>query len=282
MAPTRQENRAHDLPFPLNQRLLLAGWRALYFDPAGDEGEPVRPDSPQWTRGRYLVEGLAHCAECHTPRNRLGALQREHSLTGAELTGQGWYAPPLTGDPITGLGRWTSQDLFELLKHGVNRHSAAAGPMAEAVHQGFQHVVDADVRAMVDYLKSLPPAGTDAKAVGMAPSPALADMGGRLYAQHCAQCHQEDGKGKPPAWPALQGNISVVAASPSNALRMVLAGGYAPATDGNPKPHGMPPFGHVLNDEDIAAVVSYIRSSWGNQAGRVSLLEARQAREALR
>ncbi|QEI05428.1 c-type cytochrome [Pigmentiphaga aceris] len=281
LPPVRQENRAHQLAFPYDQRFLLAGWRALYFRPLDGRPDAVaKPDSPQWLRGRYLVEGLAHCAECHTPRNRLGALRTDASLSGAMMGGQGWYAPPLTGDPVTGLGKWSPQEVFELLKTGVSARSSAVGPMAEAVHQGFQHVADADLRAMVDYLKSLPPAGTDAQAVGALPSAGLMDAGGKIYAQQCAQCHQDNGQGKAPAWPPLRDNISVVAASPLNTIRMVLSGGFAPATPGNPRPHGMPPFGHTLNDQDVAAVVSYVRNSWGNQAGGASALDVRAARES--
>jgi mono/diheme cytochrome c family protein len=283
LPPVRQESRPHQLAFPYDQRVLLAAWRALYFRPGDDDARALaRPDSPQWTRGRYLVEGLAHCAECHTPRNRLGALQADAGLSGSMIDGQGWYAPPLTGDPVTGLGKWSSQEVFALLKTGVSARSSAAGPMAEAVHQGFQHVTDADLRAMVDFLKSLPPAGTDAKAIGAAPSAGLMDLGGKIYAQQCVSCHQVNGEGRAPAWPPLRDNISVVATSPVNTIRMVLSGGFAPATAGNPQPHGMPPFGQSLNDQDIAAVVSYVRNSWGNRAGGATLGDVRLARESSR
>jgi mono/diheme cytochrome c family protein len=277
----RQANRPHRLDFPYDQRVLLAGWRALYFRPAdADPGMLARPDAPQWTRGRYLVEGLAHCAECHTPRNGLGALRTDASLHGAMIGGQGWYAPPLTGDAVTGLGKWSPQEVFALLKTGVSARSAAAGPMAEAVHQGFQHVADADLRAMVDFLKSLPPAGLDGAATGAPPSAGLMDAGGKLYGRHCAACHQDNGTGSGPAWPPLRDNVSVVAVSPVNTIRMVLSGGFAPATPGNPRPHGMPPFGQSLNDQDVAAVVSYVRNSWGNRAGAVSANDVRLARQS--
>ena len=281
LEPIRQENRSHQLAFPYDQRVLLAAWRALYFRPLDGRADAVnKPDSPQWLRGRYLVEGLAHCAECHTPRNRLGALRTDASLSGAMIGGQGWYAPPLTGDLVTGLGKWSPQDVYDLLKTGVSARSSAAGPMAEAVHQGFQHLADADLRAMVDYLKSLPPAGTDAQAIGAPASPGLMEAGGKIYTQQCAQCHQANGEGRAPAWPPLRDNVSVVAASPVNTIRMVLSGGFAPATAGNPRPHGMPPFGHTLNDQDVAAVVSYVRNSWGNQAGGATSLDVRMARES--
>jgi mono/diheme cytochrome c family protein len=104
--------------------------------------------------------------------------------------------------------------------------------------------------------------------------------GGALYEQHCVQCHGADGKGQGRDWPPLAGNISVTAPYPGNVIHMVLEGGFAPATQGNPRPHGMPPFGQTLNDDDVAAVVSYVRNSWGNAAGGVTSLQVKQARAA--
>ncbi|MEK7948047.1 cytochrome c [Pigmentiphaga sp. YJ18] len=281
LPPAAQANRPHELGFPYDQRWLVAVWRAFYFRPTSDEPAPAEP-SEAWLRGRYLVQGLAHCAECHTPRNRLGAMALDAGLAGSLIGGQSWYAPPLTGDRVTGLGDWTRQDIVDLLKTGIAPRSHAAGPMAEAVHQGFQYANDADLDAMAVYLKSLPAVGTDTASVSGAASPALMSAGGKLYEQHCAQCHGADGQGRSPAWPPLAGNISVVAASSDNAVHMVLSGGFAPATAGNPQPHGMPPFGQLLGDQDVAAVVSFIRQSWGNQASAVSLPEVRRVREAVR
>ncbi|VCU70805.1 Alcohol dehydrogenase cytochrome c subunit precursor [Pigmentiphaga humi] len=283
LPPAAQENRPHELKFPYDQRWLVAVWRAFYFRPQSDRPDtPPEERSEAWLRGRYLVQGLAHCAECHTPRNRLGAMALSAGLAGSRIEGQSWYAPPLTGDQATGLGAWTEQDIVELLKTGVSRRSHAAGPMAEAILQGFQHAQESDLRAMAVYLKSLPAAGTDKAALAEPASQAVMQNGGRLYRQYCAQCHQDDGKGNVPAWPPLAGNISVMAAAPDNAIHMVLSGGFPPSTAGNPEPHGMPPFGQMLNDQDVAAVVSYIRQSWDNQASAVSLPEVRKVREAAR
>ncbi|WP_262358366.1 c-type cytochrome, partial [Bordetella pertussis] len=113
-----------------------------------------------------------------------------------------------------------------------------------------------------------------------APSATVMELGGKLYGQHCAQCHQADGKGSFPAWPALAGNPSVIAAEPANVIRMVLDGGFAPATAANPRPHGMPPFAQALPDNDIAMLVSYVRNSWGNQAGAVTPLDVKRTRES--
>ncbi|OZI27352.1 MULTISPECIES: cytochrome c [Bordetella] len=276
--PVEQPSRAHELDFPYNQRGLLAFWRALYFSPGvlePDPGEPV-----PWNRGRYLVEGLGHCAACHAPRNSLGATRAQDGLSGGFIDGLDWYAPPLDNAPGTGLGHWNAQDIAQLLQTGMARQSTASGPMAEVVLGSSQFLTDEDALAIGTYLKSLPAPAIAAPAQARAAAPALLEHGGRLYQQHCAACHQDQGQGIGTAWPALAGNPTVTAPLAVNAIRMVLNGGYAPATAANPRPHGMPPFGPMLSDSDIAAVVSYIRSSWGNQAGAVTAFDVRRVRDA--
>jgi len=278
--PVRQASRPHDLEFPYDQRALMAFWRALYFRPGGqpDRADAGRP--AQWLRGRYLVQGLGHCAACHAPRNALGATRDPERLAGGMIPGLGWYAPPLGGDAVAGLGRWSEQDIALLLKTGLSPHSTASGPMAEVVLGSSQHLSDADAMAVAVYLKSLPatPPALDANAG--TPSAALMEQGGKLYTQHCVQCHQADGRGSGQAWPPLAGNPTVTAPSPANLVRVVLEGGFAPATEANPRPHGMPPFGLVLSDNDVAALASYVRNSWGNAAGLVRPLEVKRSRDA--
>ena len=257
---------------------MLAAWRALYFKPGALE--PDAGQSEQWNRGRYLVEGVGHCAACHAPRNSLGATRPADGLTGGVIPGLEWYAPPLTNDPRAGLGRWSAQDIADLLQTGIAAHSSASGPMAEVVLGSTQHLTGEDALAMGVYLKSLPdtPASTAASAAPV--SAAAMELGGKIYRQQCVQCHQAAGEGSAGAWPALAGNPTVTAPSPVNAIRIVLDGGFAPATAANPRPHGMPPFGQMLNDNDIAMLVSYIRNSWGNAAGGVTSLEVKRARAA--
>ncbi|WP_313623583.1 cytochrome c [Achromobacter sp.] len=278
VAPVRQPNRPPEMDFPYDQRALLAAWRALYFKPGVQEPDPGQ--SVEWNRGRYLVEGLGHCAACHTPRNSLGATRSSQALSGGVIPMLNWYAPPLTNDMHAGMGRWTAQDIATLLKTGISAHSTVSGPMAEVVLGSTQHLTDDDALAIGVYIKSLPatPPASEARPAGA--TPAALELGGKIYSQQCAQCHQPDGKGSGLAWPALAGNPTVTAPSPVNAIRMVLDGGYAPATTSNPRPHGMPPFGQILSDNDIAMLVSYIRNSWGNQAGGVTALEVKRARAA--
>ncbi len=275
--PASQASREPELAFPYNQRFLLAFWRALYFRPGVHEPDAERP--AQWNRGRYLVQGLGHCAACHAPRNGLGATRAAQGLAGGLIPVLDWYAPPLNNEPGSGLAAWTAQDIAALLKTGMAAHSSAGGPMAEVVLGSTRHLDDADALAMGVYLKSLPAAQAD-RPRAAPPAAAVMSLGGKLYGQHCAQCHQDDGRGSGLAWPALSGNPTVTAPLPVNAIRMVLDGGFAPATEANPRPHGMPPFGQLLDDNDIAMVVSYIRNSWGNAAGAVTPLEVKRARDA--
>lgn len=274
--PSPQPSREHALKFPYDQRGLLAFWRALYFTPG--ELQPEQGQSVPWNRGRYLVEGLGHCAACHSPRNRWGATRE--GLSGGMIAGLGWYAPPLTNEADGGLGDWTAQDIATLLRTGMAAHSTALGPMADVVLGSSQYLTGDDALAMGVYLKSLPAGPTP---TGITPpSTAVMTLGAKLYGQYCAQCHQDSGAGQPGAWPALTDNPSVTASSPVNAIRIVLDGGYAPATAANPRPHGMPPFGQVLSDNDIAAVVSYIRASWGNRAGVVTAFDVKRVRDGVR
>ncbi|KNE28446.1 cytochrome c [Achromobacter spanius] len=274
--PVNQPNRAPDMAFPYDQRALLAAWRALYFKPGVQESDAGQ--SVQWNRGRYLVEGVGHCAACHTPRNSLGATRSSDAFIGGIIPVLDWYAPPLTNDMQTGMGRWTAADIAALLKTGISAHSTASGPMAEVVLGSTQHLTDDDALAIGVYIKSLPATPPSTPRSTAAAAPAAMELGSKIYGQHCAQCHQPQGQGSGTAWPALAGNPTVTAPSPVNAIRMVLDGGYAPATAANPRPHGMPPFGQMLNDSDIAMLVSYIRNSWGNEAGGVTALEVKRAR----
>ena len=268
VAPVQQQNREHGLRFPYNQRWLLAGWRALYFQPGVYEPVAARP--AQWNRGAYLVQGLGHCVACHSSRNALGATAVHADLSGGLIPISNWYAPALTPGSATGLGDWSAADLATLLKTGVSARSAVYGPMAEVVAQSLQYLSDDDTQAMAVYLKSLPqhaPPPAQEMATGPQAERVL-QQGARLYETHCVECHRADGAGKPPAYPRLAGNHALVA-SVVNPIRMVLNGGYPPSTAGNPRPYGMPPFGPLMNDEEVAAVVSYVRASWGNQGAAV-------------
>ena len=273
-----EANRAHALRFPYNTQAALGVWRALFFAP----GQPVQAASqtPEWNRGAYLVNGLGHCTACHTPRNALGATADAKAFTGGLIPVQNWYAPALNAAAEAGVKHWPVDDVVALLKTGVAPHGSVLGPMAEVVFRSTQYLTDADARAMAVYLQALPQQPGSAQAdAAPAPSASVMARGGKVYEQQCAQCHGNQGQGEAGAFPALAGNRAVVLADPTNVLRVVLQGGYLPATAGNPRPHGMPPFQQTLADEEVAAVATFVRNSWGNQAPGVGTIEAYRARE---
>lgn len=278
LPPVAEVNRAHTLRFPYNSQWALAVWRALFFTPGADTQDPHQ--SADWNRGAYLVQGLGHCVACHSPRNALGASSLSRSLQGGVIPLQNWYAPGLTSSAQAGVAHWPLEDVVALLKTGIAPHGSVMGPMAEVVFNSTQHLTDADARAMAVYLQSLP---QEAPAVPRRPAVPSTDtmrLGAQVYDQQCAQCHGAAGEGKPGAFPALAGNRAVTLDPPINAVQAVLHGGYLPATAGNPRPFGMPPFTHVLNDAEVAAVLSFVRASWGNQAAPVTAIDVYQHRES--
>lgn len=269
LPPVRRVVPPSTLRPPFELSLATRVWRALYFRPARDA------EIATMGRGAYLVEGLGHCSECHTPRGRLGGPLTASRWMGGAIPGLGWDALPLAGlarddDP-------EGHELAALLKTGVDSRRAVAGPMGEVVFHSLQHLRDDDLVAIVDYLRGLP-AGAPAPTARVPQVSAddqarLRKRGGDVYAEHCADCHGRDGEGQARKYPALDGSRLVNAVSATNALRLTLHGGYPPSTDGNPFPYGMPPFGQRLPREDIAAVLTYIRSEWGNDAPAVSVVE---------
>ena len=280
VTPVQQANREHVLRFPYNHRILLAFWRSLYFTPGSYRNEPAQ--SAQWNRGAYLVQGLGHCSACHTARNAFGASIDKSELTGGLIPVMNWYAPSLIADGQAGLSHWEVEDMTALLKTGVSPRKAVFGPMAEVVKESLQHLSEQDIEAMAIYLKSLPQTATTADKESPQPDKFNADRimqtGSKLYEKHCAACHQANGQGMPPAYPPLTDNGALTKDAAVNPIRMVLHGGFPPSTTGNPRPYGMPPFGQELNDQELATVVSYIRNSWGNQAGFVTPQEVNRYR----
>jgi len=281
----RQPRREHELRFPYDHRMLLIAWRRLFFRPGVFQPDPQQ--SPEWNRGAYLVQGVANCSACHEARNALGAIQSKTNPAGGLVLN--WYAPSLTNPHEASLRDWSEADIVTLLQTGRvgmsapgEPHAATLGPMAEVVYENLQHVDPAELHAMAVYLKALPDVESSARARPMRISSAGLEgtmkRGAKLYADHCARCHGDNGEGKPPAAPPLAGNRAVTMDSAVNPIRIVLYGGYPPGTAGNPRPFGMPPFSPTLTDTEIAAVVTYMRRSWNNNASPVSSTEVARNR----
>jgi mono/diheme cytochrome c family protein len=243
--------------------------------------------SAESNRGAYLVEGVAHCSACHEARNSLGAVQAHDSPAGGLVLS--WYAPALDSASEAGLHNWNEADIVSLLKSGRTSSSGGAsheastmGPMAEVVFESLQHTAPDELHAMAVYLKSLP----ESRAPPATPSPgALSpaavewiDDGRKLYQEHCARCHGDNGEGHAAATLALAGNRAVTMRSTVNPIRVVLYGGYPPGTEANPRPYGMPPFSQALDDRQVAQVLSFIRKAWGNDASLVGSNEVASKR----
>ena len=292
LKPVSQPTQPNTLRFPYSTQAALAVWRALYFSPGVYQSDSKK--NAAWNRGAYLVNGLGHCSACHTARNGMGASQGA-DLAGGLIPVQNWYAPSLSAPHEAGVADWEPQDIVNLLKNGVSSRALVNGPMTAVVQDGTQHLSIEDLNAMAQFLKELPdpatanPAAQNIAVMAMAPSdnaakpstPVVA-RGAKLYDEQCAKCHGDDGKGQPKgtfnAYPALAGNRAVLMPQTVNLVQIVLNGGFAPATVGNPRPFGMPPFVLVLDDSDVAAVLTHIRGSWGNHASAVSALEVNRIR----
>ncbi len=279
LPPVAQPNRAHELRFPYDSQLALAAWRALFFRPG--EFEPDAQRSAEWNRGAYLVAGLGHCSACHSTRNVFGATSDRLDLDGGLIPMQNWYAPSLVAADEAGVQHWRAEDVAALLKTGVAPGASVLGPMAEVVFRSTQYLNDGDLLAMVSYLRSLP-APEPAKKDEVELSTLQVREGLAIYENRCAQCHGDAGEGAPGAYPAIAGNRALTMDSAANVVRVVLSGGFPPATAGNPQPYGMPPFAQELNDDEVAAVVTALRQSFGNTAPAVSALEVLRLRQGER
>ena len=281
LPPVNKPNRLHRLRWPYSTQAALAVWRVLYFRPDKHQPDPAR--TPEWNRGAYLVQGLGHCSACHSARNALGGMRDVMDLSGGLIPMQNWYAPSLAAAAEAGVADWSIQEIVQLLGTGSSPRGTVLGPMAEVVLHSTQYLEPADLRAMAVFLKSLPPAPADSDPREVPqPQPAALERGGKLYERHCASCHGAQGEGVRGAYPPLAGNRAVTMTSTSNLVQVILNGGYPPSTRGHPRPFGMPPFATVLSDADVAAVITYMRASWGNKAAPVSEFDVARQRGTIR
>lgn len=279
LPPSDTPNRPHDLRWPYGTQSALKVWRALYFTPG--TAPAVAADEDEIGRGRYLAEGLAHCSACHTPRTRWGGLVETRHLSGAAMP-SGWYAPSLLDPREGGVQDWAREDVLALLGQGKAQHHATVGPMAEVVASSLSQWSAADLQAMTAYLMSLPVASASASRTPPS-APVDLSVGARLYEQHCLACHGADGMGftlasGQVAYPRLAGNRAVTLSSPANLVRIVQEGGFGLPSAQHPQPFGMPPYQQVLDDASMAALLTYIRQSWGNTGAGVEALDVHHLR----
>lgn len=272
----RREKPENELPFPLNQRIALLGWKWMFFEPGEFEKNPDK--SPEWNRGAFLVEGPGHCAGCHTPKNLAGADKKDRNLQGGLL--ENWAAPSIRGGRNGGLEDWSEDDIVEFLRTGRNARTAAFSTMAEVIELSTQHMTDRDLRAIATYLKDQEADGEGEDPE--APNEGVMAAGEAIYLDNCSACHTSDGSGVPRFFGPLAGSGKVNNDDATTVIRVILEGARSVPTKMYPSPLSMPAFDWKLTDEQIAAVASYIRSSWGNEAGAVTADQVADLREVLK
>jgi mono/diheme cytochrome c family protein len=274
--PAPDKVEPNQLPFPFSIRLNMLVWNALNFTPGRLKRDPAH--SAEWNRGRYVVDALAHCGTCHTPKTILGADKNSHYLQGGLL--QGWYAPNITGDDRKGIGRWAAEELFNYLKSGANSHAIATATMSEEIVHSSSNMTDDDLKAIAVYIKSLKPTSADL-ATAIAASDPRMTAGQAIYKDNCTACHTDAGTGSPRLFSRLAQSHAVQADDPTTLIRVLLGGSQGVATAGAPTGPAMPGFGWRLNDAQVASVLTYIRNAWGNAAPAVQAEQISVIREGL-
>ena len=282
--PVEQRPPPTKLPFPMNIRASMMAWNLLFLDAASFVPDPHQ--SAEWNRGAYLVQGAAHCSTCHTPRGFLMQEEGSRALSGAQVGP--WYAPNITSDPISGIGRWTKEELVAYLRTGhLSGKAQAAGSMGEAVEHSFQHLAAADLGAIATFIKNVPPVHDPADQVSRFSAgkmfSELAALRGReavrsdsesdptgaeLFQGNCASCHSAEGQGsKDGYYPSLFSNSATGARNATNLIAAILYGVNRTTSSGQAF---MPGFGghttdaNALRDRDITALGNYVLTHYGS------------------
>ncbi|CAG9171490.1 cytochrome c [Cupriavidus respiraculi] len=287
--PVRQDNPDADMRWPFSMRWLLRVWNWLFLDSAPIQADAAKGEA--WNRGAYLVQAVGHCGACHTPRGVLFAEKAldERSrdfLSGAQVSG--WSASNLTGDQLTGLGSWSAPEIAEYLRTGRNVHATSFGPMSEVISSSTQYLSDPDLQAIAVYLKSLPgrrgetqPFRYDASTAAQLAEGRFDAAGARQYAQYCMPCHGANGKGFARVFPPLAGNATVLDPSPASLINLLLDGAVTARVETAPTDYHMPGYGWTLDDQELANVLTFIRTSWGNGATPVDAAAVARRRAEL-
>jgi mono/diheme cytochrome c family protein len=258
------ENRADTLSFPFNQRWSMIFW-SMAFNP-NTRFAPNTARSPEWNRGAYLAEALAHCGECHTPRNLAQALDNRKKYAGAVTAG--WKAFNISSDKGTGIGSWSDDEVASYLASGhAKSRGTAAGPMGEAVDQSFSTMTPSDIHALVAYVRSVPAVTSDLPATLAPPAPASPKEGAtanaagkKVFEQACVSCHSWSGVSALSPFATISGTRAVNDVAATNVAQVVLSGTVRHTPDGIVS---MPAFGASYSDADIAAVVNYVTARFG-------------------
>ncbi|HEV7633952.1 MAG TPA: cytochrome c [Bradyrhizobium sp.] len=282
LPPVRAAAPANTLAFPFNQRWAMIFWSALFNPDTRFEPDPAR--SPEWNRGAYLTEALAHCGECHTPRNLAFALDNHKKFAGAVTAG--WRAFNISSDKTTGVGNWRDEDVASYLSIGhAAGHGTASGPMGEAVDNSLSQFAPEDVRAVVAYLRTVPPAPSpDLPATLAPPAPASHKEGGgtpdplgkMVFEGACVACHGWTGESPLSPFATLTGAWAVNDPNATNVAQIVISGTRRRTPPGA---ISMPAFGNAYSDAEISAVANYVTARFGSKASQLTAQDVADLRK---
>lgn len=268
----RSQNQPNTLGFPYNQRWLMGVWSAFFI--GNERFRPNPAQSPEWNRGAYLAEALAHCGECHTPRNLAFALDNRSKFSGSVY---GWNAFNITSDKGSGIGAWSDDELRGYLSAGhASGRGTAAGPMGEAVDKSFSEMVPADIGALVTYVRSIPAiASADLPARLAPPAPdspkqgnvTAEAVGKRVFEGACVHCHDWSGISQISPFATIAGTRGVNDRTATNVVQIVISGTKRRTPDGV---ISMPAFGDAYSDTEIAAVANYVTARFGAEPSKLT------------
>jgi mono/diheme cytochrome c family protein len=266
-----KQNQRDTLQFPFNQRWSMIFW-SWAFNP-NTRFAPNTAKSAEWNRGAYIAEALAHCGECHTPRNLGFALDNGRKFAGAVAAG--WRAYDITSDRATGIGSWSDDEIFAYLAKGHTLgRGTASGPMGEAVDHSFSQMEPTDIRALVTYLRSIPAVASSEPATIAAPAPASPKEGGgvadalgrKVFEQVCASCHSWTGVSALSPFATISGSRAVNDPTAINVAQIVISGTRRLTPDAM----SMPAFGSTYTDTEVAAVANYVTGRFGSTASKLT------------
>jgi mono/diheme cytochrome c family protein len=267
----QKQNQRDALSFPFNQRWAMIFW-SWTFNP-DTRFAPNTAKSAEWNRGAYLAEALAHCGECHTPRNLAFALDNGRKFAGAVAAG--WRAYSITSDKDTGIGSWSDDEIFAYLAKGhATGRGTASGPMGEAVDHSFSQMVPKDIQALVTYLRDIPAVASSESATIALPAPATPKEGGpvadalgrKVFEQACVSCHSWTGVSALSPVATISGSRAVNDPSAINVAQIVISGTQRFTSSAM----SMPAFGGTYTDTEIAAVGNYVTGRFGSTASKLT------------
>jgi mono/diheme cytochrome c family protein len=282
LKPVHDEVPADRLSFPFNQRWLLNVWAFLFN--SDKRFEPVTTRSAQWNRGAYLAESLAHCGDCHTPRNLAFALDNRRKFAGDVEAG--WRAYNITNDSQSGVGAWQANELAEYLASGhADGRGTVAGTMGEAVDNSFRFMTRSDIDAIVAYLQTVsairssdlpnPKFETAPASHRQGVTAELNPLGKRVFEGACASCHDWTGVSPLSRYATLTGVRSVNDPSATNVVQIVLLGERRQGGV-----IAMPAFGQNLSDAEVAALANYVTARFGTASSQLTAKDVASLRQS--